>query len=176
MKSARLALCLALLLLACSFARAQVADTHRAAAAALVELIANKDQNAAGFEALLPVIEAQSKQLGLAPELQSELRSIYRDWFTKHIDHAAIQSQVTELYVQAFTEAELQELLRFYQTPVGQKVLATLPELFQKGAALGLSEAQSKEHILRLKLNEFFKRALKAKEEASAEGHHDHTH
>ena len=41
------------------------------------------------------------------------------------------------LYAEHFTEAELEELIVFYQTPVGQKVIAKLPILQQQAMQLG---------------------------------------
>lgn len=44
--------------------------------------------------------------------------------------------------MEEFSEEELREITRFYQTPVGQKVLEKMGVLMQKGAKIGMELAE----------------------------------
>lgn len=48
-----------------------------------------------------------------------------------------LYTQIAEIYMESFTEAEIDQILAFYETPVGKKMVATLPEITQKGMELG---------------------------------------
>lgn len=49
---------------------------------------------------------------------------------------------VTQAYVDAFTLAELQELLAFYQTPLGRKLAGEVPRLQAQGMREGAREGE----------------------------------
>ncbi len=40
-------------------------------------------------------------------------------------------------YMDAFSESEINELITFYKSDIGQKVIAKLPQITAEGAALG---------------------------------------
>jgi hypothetical protein len=46
------------------------------------------------------------------------------------------------IYAGAFTLAEMEELIGFYATPIGRKVLAVTPTISQQSAALGMAWGQ----------------------------------
>ncbi|WP_373056102.1 DUF2059 domain-containing protein [Zunongwangia sp. H14] len=48
-----------------------------------------------------------------------------------------LYAQIAEVYVENFSEAELDEILAFYHTPVGEKMVAITPELTKKGMEIG---------------------------------------
>lgn len=48
-------------------------------------------------------------------------------------DWEAIRPQMTDLYLRTFTEAELRDLVAFYETPAGRKSLEKMPLLLQEG-------------------------------------------
>lgn len=52
------------------------------------------------------------------------------------------EKQQIALYRDTFTEKELQELLKFYQTPLGRKTLKALPGMMKKGAAIAQTVAR----------------------------------
>jgi uncharacterized protein len=59
------------------------------------------------------------------------------DEFAKEIDVNELVELVIPLYQKHFTEPELQELVRFYKTPTGQKVIRTLPLVTQESMLAG---------------------------------------
>jgi hypothetical protein len=67
---------------------------------------------------LIPTNPSVSKQLGeVAAQLHKELEP----------KKAELVNEICRIYAQRFTEAELKELLAFYKTPLGQKVIAEEP-------------------------------------------------
>ncbi len=48
-----------------------------------------------------------------------------------------IYVKLAKIYTEKFTEAEIDEILAFYQTPVGKKMRAITPELTKKGMEIG---------------------------------------
>lgn len=61
-----------------------------------------------------------------------ELMKASQDLF----DWDGIGPQMTDLYVRTFTEAELRELVAFYETPAGRKSLEKMPLLLEEGFRL----------------------------------------
>src|SRR5207253_2492531 len=66
----------------------------------------------------------------------------------------AVEPEITQMYKQSFTESELKELIAFYQTPIGVKVIRLLPELSQKG--MEIAQRRLTENMT--KLSEFAKK------------------
>lgn len=54
----------------------------------------------------------------------------------KAVGRDRLQPELISLYTDAFSEAELQEVLAFYQTPVGRKVLEQMPQLMAHAGQL----------------------------------------
>ena len=122
----------------------------------LMDVMKMEEQMSSGFNAMLPMVDSLSQQWQLTPEKSQELRAIYRDWFDNAIDRNAIIDQIAEAYDRSFSEAEMRDMITFYQTPTGQKVLEKMPELTQTGAQFGMQEGQKKQHLLEEKIRVFF--------------------
>jgi len=121
----------------------------------LIDIMDIENQMIGGFEAMLPVVNQLSAQLSLDEQERNELLDIYRDWFENDIDRAKLTEEISKLYSQTFSAAEIQELIIFYSSPVGKKLVRETPALSQKSAELGMTEAQSKQPQLLEKLNPF---------------------
>jgi len=98
-----------------------------------------------GFEAMLPVIDQMTARFKLDIQGKEELREIFRTWFNEDIDREKMINEVKKLYVQAFTNDELREVTKFYQTPVGKKFLEKSAQLMKYSAQIGMQEAQTKQ-------------------------------
>jgi hypothetical protein len=48
---------------------------------------------------------------------------------------AELMNNISRLYASRFTEAELKEIVTFYRTPTGKKVIALEPEVFEDAVA-----------------------------------------
>ncbi len=90
------------------------------------------------------MIDAQIKQIPpLAP-----YRDVMIEWARRYITAEAALPEFVKAYMAAFTEQELQELVKFYKTPVGQKLVAKQADLLNQGAAIG--ERLAQEHQAKL--------------------------
>jgi len=74
------------------------------------------------------MIDAQIQQ---APAM-APYRQVMLNWMAKYLSPEATLPEIAKLYAAAFTEAELQELIKFYRTPTGQKLLSKQAELTQQ--------------------------------------------
>ena len=81
-------------------------------------------------------------------------RDVMLEWISKYFTWDAMVPDLSKIYKETFTESELRELIAFYQTPTGQKSLAKIPELMQKGAAVGVTLAQQHTAELEVMLQE----------------------
>ena len=122
----------------------------------LAEILGLTNQLEQGFDAMMPLIEQQVKQLNLNDEQEAELKEIYKTWYVEDIDHKALAKDIVKIYAETFTAEELEQLIIFYRTPIGQKTLKIFPELFAKDATLGAAEAQKKQAKLLERLQPFF--------------------
>jgi hypothetical protein len=58
----------------------------------------------------------------------------FRKRFAERVDVAQVIEKVyTPLYDANFSSAELEEIVRFYRTPTGRKVVEVLPRVYQQG-------------------------------------------
>ncbi|MGC4015611.1 MAG: DUF2059 domain-containing protein [Luteolibacter sp.] len=88
-----------------------------------------------------PALE-QFKKQGLPPEAIKELTAAADTFFVKTFSDPELVAAITKLYSDNFTAAELEELIKFYHTPVGKKALTTLPEIMGQAAQIGQEYAQ----------------------------------
>jgi hypothetical protein len=54
---------------------------------------------------------------------------VMRDFLAKHVNFEAIEGDLIALYREYYTETELQQLIRFYESPLGQRVADVTPAL-----------------------------------------------
>lgn len=67
----------------------------------------------------------------------SGYEEVLNNFYNKYSNWDIVKDDVIELYTIKFTEAELNELARFYKSPVGQKALAEVPTLMLETIAAG---------------------------------------
>ncbi|MCW8855878.1 MAG: DUF2059 domain-containing protein [Kangiella sp.] len=124
----------------------------------LFDIMNMDEQLNGGFEAMLPVIDQMAVEFELDAEAKEELASIYRAWFYEDIDRSRMMGKMKDLYVDAFTEQEIEEAIKFYETPAGQKFIKLNPELMKRGTQIGMAEAKSKQTLLLNRLKPFFEK------------------
>jgi len=140
------------------FAQAEPSAEAITAAKELTQTLGLEKQNEAGLATMAPMVENLAKRLQLNEAETVELRESYKQWFTQDLDQAKLRDEVTKLYAQTFTIAELKELNQFYLSPIGQKTVKAMPEIMQKSAMLGMQEAQSKQALLQERLKPFIEK------------------
>ena len=72
---------------------------------------------------------------GVAPEMVPVYQA-YQELFRKYMSREMLQAYMVEIYGQAFTTEELQQLAAFYRSPLGQKAHALMPQLGAKVSQL----------------------------------------
>ncbi|HUL88387.1 MAG TPA: DUF2059 domain-containing protein [Pseudolabrys sp.] len=88
------------------------------------------------FNPLIPGVVEQAKNLflqqdpGLAKDLNEITAKMRADLAPRF---GELTSEVAKLYANHFTEAELKELLAFYKTPVGTKLITEQPKVGEEG-------------------------------------------
>jgi hypothetical protein len=104
-----------------------------------------------------------SRNPGLTP-----YRDVMVGWLKKYMTWDAMAPQLTRIYAEAFTEAELKEMSAFYKTPTGQKALSKLPELGQKGAMIGAQLGQQHSDELKKLMSARSEQLAKQQQKAAA--------
>lgn len=111
---------LAAILIGCSMSAQEVSSFEKKT----VELI--KMTSGQQFEIMMdPLVKMvpEEKQEDFMKELKESTSDLY--------------AEMAKIYMESFTEAEIDKILEFYNTPVGQKMVASLPEITKKGMELG---------------------------------------
>jgi hypothetical protein len=78
------------------------------------------------------------------PKLEP-FKGVMLEFMHKYMGYDSLKNDLAKIYADAFNLAELDELSRFYQTPVGRKTLQMLPELTVQGGRMG--ERKVQEHL-----------------------------
>ncbi len=82
-----------------------------------------------------------SSTLRANPDLQPYEPQI-RSFMSKYFSMDSLREDVVSIYEQAFTENEFQQILDFYETPIGRKAARQLPMIMREAAALGAQRLQ----------------------------------
>jgi uncharacterized protein len=105
-------------------------------------------------EALFEVMDMEkslkeSAELILAQQQQNpalaQMADLMREFMQTHLRWEKLKPDYVKLYIELFTEAELREMRAFYQTPLGQKMLATAPLMGARSAEI--SQRHLQEHM-----------------------------
>jgi len=128
--------------------------SHKAAALKLVSRIESKEAMLAAFSSVIEPMTKQMEQNGVPAAAIKEVREAVVDWFNKEVNFETIAPKMAELYMQEFSEEELNKVIAFYDTPVGKKLLLKLPTLMQKGAAVGQEQLAGKQADLQKRIVE----------------------
>ncbi len=132
--------------------------SHKAAALKLLSKVNSKDTMMASFSAMLEPMSKSLAQQGIPQAGIDEVKVAVTDWLKKEVDFDVIAPKLADLYMKEFTEEELNEIMKFYDTPLGKKLLAKLPVLMQQGAVIGQSVLQSKQGDLQKKVVEILQK------------------
>jgi hypothetical protein len=115
-----------------------ISNSLRKAAEEALE-VANTEKNIA--TSIDRMLAMQSQQ---NPNLKA-MEPVFREFFSKYMSWAVLKEDMVQLYAREFTEKELKEMTKFYQTPVGRKALEKMPILMQGGMEIGQRRMQ--EHM-----------------------------
>ena len=112
--------------------------THYKAAEKMLTLM---DMESVMRKTIDEMLKAQIAQNpGIAP-----FETVMRQFLMKHMSWDSLKADTIQIYMSEFTEKELEEMNRFYQTEVGRKMVEKMPTLMGRGAELGAKRVQ--EHM-----------------------------
>lgn len=159
------------------FASAQGPNEEtNAAAAKLLKTMGVQEEMSVGFKsAMEPMLAPMIQELGLNEKQIVELNQIFTSWWEEDIDQNALIAKIQAIYAERFTVEELNDLVAFYETELGQKILHLMPELTQEGMQIGMEAAGAQQGKLMEKMQAFQERvaaenAPAEEKEAPAEG------
>ena len=128
---------LALALLCAAPAAAQPEPTPGEIAAARDLLEASNTR-----ENFIRAMELGMEQGGMG-ELTPEVRRVLREFMDEHFRYEDMEPDFIRVYADAFTEQELRDLAAFYRTPLGRRVVETLPEITAASQRIAMERMQS---------------------------------
>jgi len=82
-------------------------------------------------------------------QLLSQVPPEKRETYRSILNADEILAQIIPIYDEYYTKEELKELLNFYVSPVGQKLIKVTPELMQKSLEKTATYFQSKNELLK---------------------------
>ena len=132
---------------------------HREVAEALFETM---HVDAMLSEAIDRVLETRlASNAALAP-----YRDVMKKFFNKYMSAESLKEDLVAGYMETFTTEELREIVAFYSTPTGQKMLTKAPEQAVKGIALGQQRIKDHSEELRQMVEEESKRIQELQKDA----------
>jgi len=146
-----------------SLLAAETSSGQREVASELLHVLGVERAMMAGMTTMLDVQIQQNPTLG-------PFRETMLKWAEKYMTWEEVSPQFIDLYASTFTEAELNDLLGFYKTPTGQKALAEMPGLMQKGAAMGVANFKKYAPQLEQMIRERAQELEKATEKSDPDG------
>ena len=130
-------------------AQAQEApEGERQAATELLEMMDTEGTFKASMDAM---IEMQTQQ---APAVAAQLEPIMREFFEEHLSWDQIEPDYVALYTDLYTEEELRQIIAFYQTDVGQKMVEVMPEMAVRSQQIAQQHIQEHAGELQQKIME----------------------
>jgi uncharacterized protein len=123
------------LLATSAFAGDNPSPARMKAATELLSVMGAQNASQAGIQATLD-------NLINSRPMMAPYRSVFMAWAAKYVSWTELEPQIAALYANAFTTAELEDLIRFYQTPTGRKAAAVMPDLAKQAMLVGSSLAR----------------------------------
>jgi hypothetical protein len=118
-------------------ARADEAS-HRKAVESLFTLMGMENVLTQSIDQMLAMQVQQNPALA---QYQPQMKA----FLSKYMSWASLKDDMAKIYMAEFSESELNELTKFYQTPLGKKSIQKMPALMAKGAEIGQKRVQ--EHL-----------------------------
>jgi hypothetical protein len=132
-------LCAAVALVCASGQVLAATASHNAAAEKFLTL-ANADKLGTPVYMQVQQMFAQRFAQTKAPATKQSVLESYQAKANAALDSAIgwnkLKPKMVDLYTQTFTEQELKDLVKFYQSPLGKKVLSQMPKVTQQSAQL----------------------------------------
>lgn len=98
-----------------------------------------------GGEIGFTMVEQSLVNQNLNKKEMAEVKDAFMAYMMELATDPVLTKKTVELYEQNFTEAEIEELIEFYETPVGKKTLKVLPKI--TGESMKMSTELAQKHV-----------------------------
>ena len=115
-------------------------QTHRQAAEEVLRLTKVDKMLGPLIDQIQQVQIQQLQQMKMSREAYSAAQRYLQqinELVAREMQWQGIKNDYVELYTNAFTEQELRQLIQFYSTPLGQKVVEKMPVLMEQSMIVG---------------------------------------
>jgi uncharacterized protein len=85
----------------------------------------------------------QMKAKGAPDDLVEQIHVEARNFFQENFNWEVMKPKLAKLYSDNFTDAELRDMIAFYQTPTGQKTISKMPVLMQQSLVMSMNGVQA---------------------------------
>lgn len=137
----------AALLLTCASAQVFADAKSHAEDAERFLLLARADKLAVPVYAQVQQMFAQRFAESKAPQSEKAVLETYQAQANTALEQAVgwdkLKPDMVKLYTRTFNEQEMQDLIRFYESPLGKKVLEQMPTLTAQSAQLTQSKLET---------------------------------
>ncbi len=113
--------------------------SHKKAVERLLTITKVDKQIEPMFHQMKNMVFNQYKNIDLTPDKKSILEKHTNrmfDLFSEEMSWDKMKNDYINLYVSAYTEQEINGLIQFYETPLGQKFIEKMPQLMQSSVQL----------------------------------------
>ena len=110
--------------------------THRAAVQRLMAVSRVRELTEQSTETMLAGQLKQMPQLG-------PVAGVLRDFYREQLSWTVLEPEFTRLYLEVFSEAEVHDLVRFYESPAGKTLLAKMPVLMARSQEVSTRRMQA---------------------------------
>ncbi|MES2238842.1 MAG: DUF2059 domain-containing protein [Bacteroidota bacterium] len=98
-------------------------------------------------------IQVMNQMIGSFKNSYSKVKEDFWEEFKKEIKPEDIENMVIPIYEKYYTESDIDQLIVFYNSPIGKKMIATMPQVMQESMTAGQTWAKgiSEKVLARLK-------------------------
>lgn len=111
----------------------------------------------------------QFGQLGLPPEALLEIRAATDRFMNDIFSNPEMFEGVAKIYEDNFTPAELEELILFYDSPIGRKIIAAQPAITQATAELTMKATMEKQAVFQQEITRIMEKHQNAEQAEEAD-------
>ena len=103
------------------------------------------------------LVDVQLNAFSISNADKAKVRPVLIKFFEKYMSYDSLKRDLAEVYLKYFTIKDIQELIKFYQTPTGRKFIKNQSVLMSEGADLGVKRVQSHQDELQQMLMQALK-------------------
>lgn len=133
--------------------------SHRKAAEKVLALTGSEQGLTNTLPNFLEPTLQQMKRQGLPEDIIQDMKSTVSAWFSKEIKYEEVKPKIVDVWMKNYTEAELTELAKFFETEAGRKFLVKMPDVMRDSSLAVNEYMQAKQPALQKALEPLVQRA-----------------